>query len=140
MRGHRTAGTATLVVIIGLALVIIAAIGWAFWSYFRSGESTSKTEWSVVQAVEYQGRKGEVPVGTSVVHHDFEGVRYAVLRAKATSTSTPVWLLLNPEAEPRVKQIPQDAELHVTCGDLDRIEAQESVDASVKRFLRARCK
>jgi hypothetical protein len=132
--------TVLLTAIIGIALFVIGGTGLAFWTYFHSDDPTSKTEWSVLQAVEQSDHQGTIAVGVAMDHHDFESVRYVVLRTKFTDASTPVWLLLNPEAEPLLKQIPLGAKVEIFCADLDRIEVQERIHPVVKSFLRRQCK
>lgn len=119
--------------ICGFLLVIGGSI-WAFYTYFNSGESTDKSEWSVLQGVEFDNRNASILNKITVKKVDADGSAYSVLGVKAKDGSK-VWILLNPKGNLKVKQLP-DASYTLSLADIKEIQAIQDIDPAVMAEIR----
>ena len=91
-----------------------------------------KTEWSVLQGVEYKGRgaPAAAPEITKVQGYD-------VLRVPSASGKGNFWILLSPEAPPFYKQMPR-GDFHLTRSQLDHVLRASRVSSTVEEVLESR--
>ncbi len=90
--------------------------------------STEKTEWSVLQYVEYKNRKIPVsePVLQVVAEHEVLGVRG--LRGEN------IWVLLKPKAPPFYKQMPQ-GNYEISKELIERLVRERRLSYTVEQVL-----
>lgn len=104
--------------------------GMVFLTIIFGCSSGKKNEWSAVQAIEYKNRNLS-DIGVSVYQVD----QYKVARIFKENYETPIYLLLNPETEPIIKQIPEDVSIKLDSSDYAKLAAVPEIDIRVLKEL-----
>jgi hypothetical protein len=124
----------TIVLPFVVAFIICGSFvgGWLIVRSLRSNEElASKSEWSVVQAVESQHR--DKPGNKiEVVKMD----RHSLVGIPVNDTRKEIWIMLNPQNPPYYKQIPQGA-YTLSRDDLKNVLASNGVNSTVANCLKS---
>lgn len=134
------------------AVVLVAVAAGAY--YMRSGlmrsgfmrdvhpvhESPTAQAWTVLQTVEAEHRS-DADRDSAVLLPNADHSSYTLLGLPTGSPRLPrAWIILNQRSPgARMKMIPANAHVHVSCAYVEQILKSADVEPPVKSFLRARC-
>jgi hypothetical protein len=90
-----------------------------------------KQEWSILQGLEFDSR-GRTLAGVVFESRD----DYEAMAVQSTDGSTPVWILLKPQAAPFYKQLPAGS-YQVSQATLDELVRDGRVSSTVEEVLRS---
>jgi hypothetical protein len=98
------------------------------------GELGSKPEWGTLQAAEAASR--EEPSVSQIVLREQHG--FHLLGVPSRTTGKPVWVLLDPRAEPYYKQMPPNEDFTLTQQDIQQAAAYCTVHPNTIAQLQQR--
>jgi hypothetical protein len=113
-------------------IVFLVAV-WGASSAMGGGENEllSKHDWSVLQSVEYRYR--ESPSGEHLLLVEQWGKHFAGVLS--TQGSQRIWILLDPDHRPFVKQLPK-GDYHINSTEFERISAFSKLHPEVQSALK----
>ena len=134
MNVKEISGRTISVALVSSLLLVVGGNIWAFYTYFNSGESTDKFEWSVLQGIEFENRNASIPNKITVKKVEAYGSAYSVLGVK-TKGGSKVWILLNPKGELKVKQLPE-TNYALSPIEIKEIQAIPDIDPVIMADIR----
>jgi len=108
-----------------LALIAVALIGLAAIFITLNRQMSDKSEWSVLQGIEFAGREstdGSKVVFAASQGYDAIGIRADSMPSIYPAPKTPrVWLLVDAKYGQMLKKIPPEANYTITSSDFETI-------------------
>lgn len=120
----------TRLLLTSLGAASALALGYVAWFMLRSDELRSKPEWNALQNLEYihrQDRMLGLEFGTNA--------NYVAVAVRSRSADIRIWILLNPNAEPRYKQLPE-GDFALSREQFEMISTRPDIDTAVVEILR----
>lgn len=115
-------------------LFIVLDTSRAIIAYINSDELSEKTEWSILQGVEFQNR-GK-PFKDNITTQEIrDGKNIYLILGISLREGRSTWILLNPSSEPLIKQLPKIEEYELSKEDIDRIKSMPSINSVVMSEL-----
>jgi hypothetical protein len=103
-------------------------------------ESATAQAWTVLQTVE-AAHRADADHTSAMLLTDADHSNYTLLGLPTGSPRLPrAWIILNQWSPgSRMKMIPANAHIHVSCGYVEQLFKTANVEPGVKVFLRNRC-